>query len=159
MTFEEILDQAIAMLQRRGRVTYRALARQFNLDEHFRGGKSMLQCTGIDHVALVTHDMEATVQFYTRLLGMRLVRTMRTGPALNNARHYFFDAGRGNQLAFFDAADSPPSVIPQHLHHLALTVDSVADLQAIHQRLREHGVEVTDILERAYGSTFNLAFA
>ena len=35
MHFEEILDQAIAMLQRRGRVTYRALKRQFNLDEAF----------------------------------------------------------------------------------------------------------------------------
>src|SRR5213594_1015644 len=35
MTFEEILDQAIAMLQRRGRVTYRALKRQFNLDDAF----------------------------------------------------------------------------------------------------------------------------
>src|SRR5512132_995603 len=33
MTFEEILDQAIAMLQRRGRVTYRTLKRQFNLDD------------------------------------------------------------------------------------------------------------------------------
>jgi class 3 adenylate cyclase/tetratricopeptide (TPR) repeat protein len=33
MTFEEILDQAVAMLQRRGRVTYRALKRQFNLDD------------------------------------------------------------------------------------------------------------------------------
>ena len=33
MTFEEILDQAIAMLQRRGRVTYRALQRQLQLDE------------------------------------------------------------------------------------------------------------------------------
>src|SRR5919199_5497223 len=32
MTFEEILDQAIAMLQRRGRVSYRALQRQFHLD-------------------------------------------------------------------------------------------------------------------------------
>ncbi len=31
MTFEEILDQAIAMLQRRGRLTYGALKRQFNL--------------------------------------------------------------------------------------------------------------------------------
>jgi hypothetical protein len=35
MTFEEILDQAIAMLQRRGRLTYRALKRQFNLDDAF----------------------------------------------------------------------------------------------------------------------------
>jgi TOMM system kinase/cyclase fusion protein len=33
MTFEEILDQAIAMLQRRGRVTYRTLKRQFQLDD------------------------------------------------------------------------------------------------------------------------------
>jgi hypothetical protein len=33
MTFEAVLDQAIAMLQRRGRVTYRTLQRQFQLDE------------------------------------------------------------------------------------------------------------------------------
>jgi class 3 adenylate cyclase len=33
MTFEEILDQAIAMLQRRGRVSYRTLTLQFQLDE------------------------------------------------------------------------------------------------------------------------------
>jgi class 3 adenylate cyclase len=33
MTFEEILDQAMAMLQRRGRVTYRALQLQFQLDD------------------------------------------------------------------------------------------------------------------------------
>jgi hypothetical protein len=33
MIFEEVLDQAIAMLQRRGRVTYRTLKRQFNLDD------------------------------------------------------------------------------------------------------------------------------
>src|SRR5216684_1796033 len=33
MTFEEVLDQAIAMLQRRGRLTYRTLQLQFQLDE------------------------------------------------------------------------------------------------------------------------------
>jgi hypothetical protein len=33
MTFEEVLDQAIALLQRRGRVTYRTLQRQFQLDD------------------------------------------------------------------------------------------------------------------------------
>ena len=32
MTFEEILDQATAMLQRRGRVSYRTLTLQFHLD-------------------------------------------------------------------------------------------------------------------------------
>src|SRR5262245_1893034 len=33
MTFEETLDQAIAMLQRRGRLTYGTLKRQFQLDD------------------------------------------------------------------------------------------------------------------------------
>ena len=33
MTFEEILDQAMAMLQRRGRVTYSTLKLQFQLDD------------------------------------------------------------------------------------------------------------------------------
>src|SRR4029453_1880658 len=33
MTFEEILDHATAMLQRRGRVSYRTLKLQFELDE------------------------------------------------------------------------------------------------------------------------------
>jgi class 3 adenylate cyclase/tetratricopeptide (TPR) repeat protein len=33
MTFEEIVDQALAMLQRRGRVGYRMLKRQFQLDD------------------------------------------------------------------------------------------------------------------------------
>src|SRR5262245_27881457 len=35
MTFEEILDQAIALLQRRGRLTYGALKRQFQLDDAY----------------------------------------------------------------------------------------------------------------------------
>jgi hypothetical protein len=33
MTFKEILDQALAMLQRRGRLTYRTLKLQFHLDD------------------------------------------------------------------------------------------------------------------------------
>src|SRR5262245_57583013 len=35
MTFEEILDQAIDMLRRRGRLTYGALKRQFDLDDAY----------------------------------------------------------------------------------------------------------------------------
>src|SRR5437879_507380 len=35
MTFEENLDQAIDMLRRRGRLTYGALKRQFNLDDAY----------------------------------------------------------------------------------------------------------------------------
>ena len=35
MSFEEILDAVLAMLQRRGRVTYGALKRQFQLDDAY----------------------------------------------------------------------------------------------------------------------------
>ena len=43
MTFEEILDQAIAMLQRRGRLTYGTLKLQFHLDdEHLEDLKNEL---------------------------------------------------------------------------------------------------------------------
>ena len=35
MTFEEILQRTIVILQSRGRVSYRALKRQFNLDDDY----------------------------------------------------------------------------------------------------------------------------
>ena len=35
MTCEEILDHTLDMLQRRGRVSYRALQRQFGLDDAY----------------------------------------------------------------------------------------------------------------------------
>ena len=35
MTFEELLEQALDMLRRRGRVTYGALKRQFALDDAY----------------------------------------------------------------------------------------------------------------------------
>ncbi|HSX77427.1 MAG TPA: adenylate/guanylate cyclase domain-containing protein, partial [Candidatus Saccharimonadia bacterium] len=35
MTFEEVLTQTVAMLQRLGRVSYRTLKRQFDLDDNY----------------------------------------------------------------------------------------------------------------------------
>lgn len=35
MTFDELLEQIIALLQRDGRVTYRALKRRFDLDDDY----------------------------------------------------------------------------------------------------------------------------
>ena len=46
MTFEQMLDQAMAMLQRRGRVTYQTLRLQFQLDEeHLEALKDALLYT------------------------------------------------------------------------------------------------------------------
>ena len=55
---------------------------------------------GVNHLALVTPDMDATVRFYAGVLGMRLVATTMAGPM----RHYFFEMARGNAIAFFEVA-------------------------------------------------------
>ena len=64
---------------------------------------------GIDHLALVTEDMKATMDFYTRVLKMQLVHVRRVPyerdrgqPPYENLRHYFFDMGNDSLLAFFE---------------------------------------------------------
>ena len=59
MTFEEILDQAIAMLQRRGRVTYRLLQRQFQLDDETLG--DLLAELRYAHGEVISEDEQGMV--------------------------------------------------------------------------------------------------
>ena len=61
MTFEEVVDQALAMLQRRGRVTYRLLKRQFSLDDE---ALEDLKCELIEGQRLAT-DENGTVLVWT----------------------------------------------------------------------------------------------
>ena len=58
---------------------------------------------GVNHLALVTPDMDATVRFWHGVLGARLVATIGT-PGF---RHYFFEVGTGNTIAFFEYTDQP----------------------------------------------------
>lgn len=64
---------------------------------------------GIDHLAFVTDDLPATMDFYTRVLGMQLVHVRRVPferdrgqPPYDNLRHYFFSMGNDSLLAFFE---------------------------------------------------------
>ncbi|HTP95913.1 MAG TPA: VOC family protein [Burkholderiales bacterium] len=64
---------------------------------------------GVDHLALVTEDLPATMDFYTRVLGMQLVHVRRVPferdrgqPPYHNLRHYFFNMGGDSLLAFFE---------------------------------------------------------
>lgn len=64
---------------------------------------------GIDHLAFVTDDLPATMDFYTRVMQMRLVHVRRVPyeqdrgqPPYENLRHYFFDMGNDSLLAFFE---------------------------------------------------------
>jgi hypothetical protein len=81
----------------------------------------------IDHVGINTNDMEATLQFYCGILGMRLVRTTRTP---DGRRHYNVEIGGGNAFAVFDGAELPTAGERQHVNHLALPVDTPEEFDA-----------------------------
>ncbi|MEN9808294.1 MAG: hypothetical protein RL756_2814 [Pseudomonadota bacterium] len=63
---------------------------------------------GINHLALVCKDMKRTVDFYSGLLGMPLIKTINLPGG--SGQHFFFDVGNGDALAFFWFADAPDSV-------------------------------------------------
>ena len=62
---------------------------------------------GVDHLALISSDLDATIQFYTGVLKMRLTRII-TNHDDPTSTHIFFDMGGGNLLAFFDFPDHGP---------------------------------------------------
>ncbi len=62
----------------------------------------MVKFKGINHLAMVTGDMEKTVKFYRDVLGMSLVATTGNRPGLYPYRHYFFALGNANTIAFFE---------------------------------------------------------
>ena len=57
---------------------------------------------GINHLAMVTGDMEKTVRFYRDVLGMPLVAAVGNIPGGYPYRHYFFEIGPNNTIAFFE---------------------------------------------------------
>jgi len=63
---------------------------------------------GIHHLALVCRDMAATVEFYSGVLGMPLVKTIELPAGMG--QHFFFDCGAGDHLAFFWFPDAPEPV-------------------------------------------------
>lgn len=105
---------------------------------------------GVNHLALVSANMDRTVRFYTQVLGLRLVRTQRND-ADPNSRHYFFNLGGGNLLAFFDF----PGYQQDHvgagtMHHVAFSVESVAQLEELQRRLRAQAIEVSPIVDHDF---------
>jgi catechol 2,3-dioxygenase-like lactoylglutathione lyase family enzyme len=111
---------------------------------------------GINHLALVSHDMDATVRFYVGVLGARLVATVGTP----DFRHYFFEIGTGNTLAFFeyrnveiDEWSKPAGVpIPQaaQFDHLSLDLVDEDALLALRDRLKAANCEVTDVVDHGF---------
>jgi catechol 2,3-dioxygenase-like lactoylglutathione lyase family enzyme len=106
---------------------------------------------GVNHLALVTPDMDATVRFYVGVLGMRLVTTVMAGPM----RHYFFEIGAQNTVAFFEMkgietfakpAGAPPSRTIQ-FDHLSFNLPDERALLDLRDRLQAAGCEITEVVD------------
>lgn len=112
---------------------------------------------GINHLAMVTPDMEATTRFYCDVLGMELVATLGHGDRNEPYpyRHYFFRMGDGNTIAFFewpgvDTGPRKPAGLPASgrvFDHISFNVGSTEELVALRQRLLDAGIEVTPIID------------
>ncbi len=101
-------------------------ARRENLKQrylpHGEASVGTVPTAGVDHLALICSDLEATIEFYTTVLGMRLTKIMvnRDEPS---STHIFLDMGGGNQLAFFDFPKKGPVRTTRgvgSMHHVAL---------------------------------------
>ena len=106
---------------------------------------------GMNHLALVTDNMDDTVRFYHGVLGMRLVATLMAGPM----RHYFFQIGPEETVAFFEVPDAAefalPAGIPDarkaQLDHISFNLPDEEALHTLQRRLKEAGSEVTDVVD------------
>ena len=108
---------------------------------------------GINHLALVCEDMDRTVDFYVNVLGMPLTKTIELPDG--RGKHYFFDCGGGDQLAFFWFPNGPAAVeakeyrritaTPGTMNHVAFNV-APDKIDAYRQKLAERGIEVTEVV-------------
>jgi catechol 2,3-dioxygenase-like lactoylglutathione lyase family enzyme len=111
---------------------------------------------GINHLALVTDDMDATVRFYHGVLGARVVATIGTP----QFRHYFFEFGPQNTVAFFEFAKmqhdrlAKPAGIPDkravQFDHLSFNLPDEDALMDLRARIQAAGSEVTDVVDHGF---------
>jgi catechol 2,3-dioxygenase-like lactoylglutathione lyase family enzyme len=114
---------------------------------------------GINHLALVTNDMDKTVRFYRDVLGMEVVGSLSAElePGVF-MRHYFFNIGQSNTVAFFEWQDveMPPRKDAGirksgiQFDHVSFNMDSEESLLELQARVRSHGVQATDIVDHGF---------
>ena len=79
---------------------------------------------GVHHLALLSSNVEATIDFYQGVLEFPLTELFENRD-YQGSTHFFFDIGHGNLLAFFDFPGldlGPYAEVLGGLHHLAISV-------------------------------------
>ena len=106
----------------------------------------------LNHLAYVTHDVAATADFYTRVLGMELASTIFDDHVPSTGEdfpyfHIFFRMADGSTIAFFECTDLPPAAKSTHpaydtFNHVALQVANQQELRSWYDWLKACGVDV-----------------
>jgi catechol 2,3-dioxygenase-like lactoylglutathione lyase family enzyme len=104
-----------------------------------RHGETPMTTYTWDHIHLRTPDPEATAQWYERMLGAEVIRTMQQGQPridlkLGGANIFIAPVAPG------DGVNPPPTTPYQGLDHFGL---SVSGIDAIAAELKAKGVEFT----------------
>ncbi len=109
--------------------------------------------SGINHLALVCKDMDRTIDFYSNVLGMPLTKTIDLPGG--RGKHYFFDCGGGDQIAFFWFREGPDSVsaeefsritaTPGTMNHVAFNV-APDKIEQYREQLLKMGIECTEVV-------------
>jgi catechol 2,3-dioxygenase-like lactoylglutathione lyase family enzyme len=112
-----------------------------------------VQWAGLNHLALITDDMDSTTRFWHGVLGATLVATIGT----EQFRHYFFDVGHAATVAFFEYRGhqvnrfAKPAGVPDpraiQFDHVSLNLPDEAALLALRQRLLDYGCAVTEVID------------
>jgi glyoxalase family protein len=108
---------------------------------------------GIHHITLVTADAARNVDFYTRVLGQRLVKkTVNFDDPGSYHLYYGDEHGRpGTAITFFEWPGAPRGKWGLGgTHHFALTVETRDALLKWKRRLTDLGVPVNGPLDRHY---------
>ena len=111
-----------------------------------RGERGASSARGVHHVALISSDVERTVEFYQDLLEFPLTE-MFENRDYGGSTHFFFDIGNGNALAFFDLPGldlGAYSEVLGGLHHLAISLPPDR-WQHVKDKLEEAGVEYAHV--------------
>jgi glyoxalase family protein len=113
---------------------------------------------GLHHVTAISADIRRNYSFYTRILGMRLVkRTVNQDDT--GAYHLFYADGvgtPGSDLTFFDWPLAPEQRGTHSIIRTMLRVQGAASLEWWTNRLRTAGVAIGEIVERDGRLTLDL---
>ncbi len=112
--------------------------------------RSRMDLTGIHHLTAVTADVRQNYRFYTRVLGMRLVKRSVNQDDVSAYHLFYSDAAGspGNDLTFFDWSVPRERRGTHSLVRTHLRVTGAEALEWWSERLAGHGVETAGIVER-----------